>query len=59
MFESIDLSQFEMYFSIVKFRNNVGFSLTQNLNETAKASIPEEETKRADILRKGAIPEFI
>jgi hypothetical protein len=29
------------------------------LNETANAATTEEDAKRADILRKGAIPEFI
>lgn len=43
----------EIYFTIAKFINHIGFSLTQNDNEEF------ENPKLSQILNQGAIPEFV
>jgi hypothetical protein len=63
--------EFELYFTIAKFVNNMGYSLTQNAefgtelsekiqNENlSEVEIERELTRQREILKVGAIPEFV
>lgn len=59
--------QFDIYFTIAKFVNNMGYSLTQNQENGAvdqthdhKTLDPiKEQQRQEEILKTGAIPEFV
>ena len=66
-----DNEKFEIYFTIAKFVNNMGYSLTQNSDfgseladkiqnkNLSEAEIERELVRQRTILKIGAIPEFV
>lgn len=77
LFRELNPSEHELYFTIAKFSDNMGFSLTENSpeaaadqedscenqdlenNNTGELSSEERRLRKAEILRRGAIPEFV